>query len=577
MHYFPLKPTDTWHALRDCAGWEYHVFDTGPLARVLLHIVADPLDLLRHGERGAARASVRMVLRDGAVFGMSVTADRASMSAVLVAAGAALAGQSYDESAFSTLDATVAAALLAAGLGRARVHLDHQAGGLPRPVVTAAQLARLALGAVQYAHGEAAMEACPPAVLAQWERACAYTDPAVLAWRAALDAHACVVPDTLAVHNFIGAAGGHARNRAQALQALPWLLTMLTAPARSPQVPAIVAAIDAGLPLVDAVARAFDVPREVVRWLGRRPLPARWRLDALRLQRLLALLSWLPPERRPLHDADWDSLCAHARALSAPLDYAGASDEAMTLARMGPSMRRWLAQPRPDRAAELLDARDFLRALYEASQSIDGQSANAADARVLAWCAGIRVARLLMLSREWHAAMAAQASVSPGATADAHWPPVLARPLRAGDRSIVELTSRGQLQAEGQAMAHCVGSYAAPCVSGNSIVVALRDAAGAPVSTAELLVHDTAPWITIAQHRAAGNAAPGAACAQALRALLAHLDGPDQQAVLQRRRTFQREQRALQARAYRYNDDAQRAALRLAGTSFVAAPVNLAA
>ena len=140
------------------------------------------------------------------------------------------------------------------------------------------------------------------------------------------------------------------------MHVLPWLLPMMIAHASGRQVqeaPGILAAIDAGLPLFDAVASAYNVPREVVRWLGRRSLPANWIVDAPHLQRLLAVLSWLAPEQRPRDLTGYADLAALAQSLSAPLDFCGEMKQAAALVRIAPCMRRWLAQGRQADVASL--------------------------------------------------------------------------------------------------------------------------------------------------------------------------------------------------------------------------------
>lgn len=551
---YPPLP-DRWLALRHCAGWEYHTFADGPLACVLLHVLRDPAGVLRDGEHGVARASVRLVLRDGAAFGVSVTADVGSLLQVLTVVGATLAGRRHDEAALGDMDK----ALMSALSGRARVSLDRNASLLPAPLLLPDQLARLAH------HADRALAAGLPALIGHWQQGCAIDDPAVQGYVASLDSHAVAyctgARDRLDVYNFIAAPLGNARNRAQAMHALPWLLPSMVAR----EVTGILAAIDQGLPLHAAVAIAFDVPREVVRWLGRRAVPANWVLDVRHLRRWLALLAWLPPERRPDDLAQCGDLLTLASALSAPLDYLDDAGQVATLARIGPCMRRWLAQCRTVDASALRDAQDFLRALFEAVRVGDGLDAQAADARVLAWCASIRVTRLLALSHAWHAAIARSTWAAEDDDPGAHWPPVLVQPWQAGNRTIVEMTSSGQLLAEGQAMAHCVGGYAIACRSGNSVIVTLRGAAGVSMSTAELHLHAAAPRITVAQHRAAHNAAPGPDCVRALRALLVHLNGPDVDQLLRRRLDFQAVQAVRRKDGdNRFNTFAQETARRLA-------------
>lgn len=563
-------------ALQQCAAWSDRCHQAGPLKHVLMHTVLDPAALLRGDPDAAVRACVRLGLRDGTVFGALITAPRSALHAVLALAGTVLTGQRYDETAFSELDAALAQAVLVAGHGRARVALEHNAVLLPRPCLTPGQIGRLAMQAL---HGTAAETACEADLIAGLGSKCSLEDPAVERYRAALDTHASAccamapVAGSLAVYNFVAAPSGHARNRAQAIETLPWLLPMMTSHAsgrKIREVSGILAAIDGGLPLFDAVAEAFEVPREVVRGLGRRTLPGEWLVDARRVRRLLTLLSWLPPERRPQTLTAWKCLKALAGTLSAPLGYIDDIDQSRALHRIGDCMRHWLAQTWPHDRAEwasaLLDAQDFLRALFESHQTVDGLDAGAADARVLTWCASVRIARVLGLSRAWHTAIAAVTWASATDDAAPHWPAVIASPWEYGDRTIVELTSRAQLRSEGQAMAHCVGSYAEFCRTGNSVVVSLRSDTGVALSTAELHLADNLPHITVGQHRAESNAAPGTGCVRALDALLRHLNGAGQHGQLLRRREFQRAQLAERVRghgAHRFNRFAQETARRL--------------
>lgn len=576
-------------ALAGCAGWEWHRFRAGPLAGLLVHTVADPAELLRGGDTVIVRASARLLLRDGAIFGVVGRAPGSRLAEALQCAGAALAGQPYDEAAFLALDGAVAAALRAAGIDGVQLSLEHNAALLPRPQAQPEQLGALALRALPAL-------ACHAPWLESLRQACGYDDPAPLAYLAALEPHALayragarqvhgVVLDRLAVVNVIGAQEGdaHARNRAQALQALPWLLPLMTAHGGGrfrECVGDIRLAIDAGRPLHAAVAQAFGVPRETVRWMGRRALPDSWRLDADRVQRLLALLAWLAPERRPRSPAQFEALTALGSLLAAPFAYRRVAGEAAALARIATPMRSWLAHAvraglegagLEQRSLELADARDFLRALFEALRADHALDDDTADARVLRWCAGIGVARLLALSRAWHATVAA-AQEQDEHSAPARWPPVLAAPWQGEGRTIVELASAEQLRVEGRKMGHCVGSYEAACRSGNSVIVSLRSDAGVPLSTAELHLVDGAPHIVAGQHRGTRNGAPGADCERALGALLRHLNHADPRLVA-RRRAFQRRQQAWRVAAAgaaaddgpTFGSAARQAARRLAG------------
>jgi hypothetical protein len=604
----------TWDLLAQCAGWEHHQFADGPLSHLLMHMVTDPAGLLRGDDCGVARASVRLVLRDGPTFALVASAPLMRMLHVLQLAGATLAGRYYDESVFSALDAALASALLTAGMEKAKVVLVHNATLLPRPLLPPGQIGGMVLHAANAARreqGAAALAACPSKWFGQLGQACAIDDKAVLAFVAALDPYALayrasarevhgIALDRLAVYNFAVGARDQSRNRTQALQALPWLLPLMTAQdgcGKREGVRLICRAIDDGLSLHDAVAQAFGVPREVVRWLGRRALPANWRFDVQRLQRLLVLLAWLPPERRPRSILQFEALTALGSALAAPFAYRGRAEDPVALARIAGCMRQWLGratQGRTDdtltnagivrRARELKDARDFLRALFDAARAIDGLDVDAADAWVLRWCASIGMTRMLALSQAWHVAVTgAQHDDTDGSdSSGTRWPAVLATPWHGKHRTAIELTSRDALHIEGQKMGHCVGSYEAVCRSGNSVIVSLRTAAGVPMSTAQLQLSDAVPAIQAAQHRAAHNALPDADCVQALAALLRDLNRADQGPVL-RRRAFQRRQREKQSRqdggagceGFTFSVAAQLAARRLA-TPPVAGSATLA-
>lgn len=565
---------NSWQDLAHCAGWEIHRFTDGPRIVLLMHAVSDAAGLLRGDRACSARASVRMMLGEGTIFGLVVSAPATDMLGVLREAGAVLEGQRYDESCFGELDAKLALALASAGFRRTQVALERDATVLPRPLLSSHQVERLALGAVNTAlvmRGGAALPALPGWVAARFALGCSWDHPALREYRALLEPNAvafqagarqasAIAPDRLAVYNFIGAARANARNRAQAMAALPWLLPMMTAPggaANRSEVLVIRDAIDHGLPLFDAVAGVFAVPREVVRWLGRRTLPRNWAIDVGRTRRLLALLSWLAPERRPRTIAQFDALTALGSAVAAPFAFHDTDDKPALLARVAPCMRRWLAdvtRPGLDAAAaapafaqlasDLADAGDFLRALAEGLQVIDRLDCESGFDRLLSWCAALPAPRLLALSRDWHAATAALPGATAGADAGLRWPAVLARPWQHAQLTVTELASSALLRMEGQALLHCVGSFGESCHRGNSVIVSLRATSGKPVSTAELHLGTGSPCVVAGQHRAARNAVPSAECVRALGAFVAYLNKAENRDLLCARQDFQRRQRA---------------------------------
>ncbi|MGZ8358442.1 MAG: hypothetical protein ACXWVF_17670, partial [Telluria sp.] len=365
-----------------------------------MHVVSDPVRHVRtNGVCSTARVSARLVLSDGTIFAVIATADRDCVLDVLRVAASSFAGQRFDESCFGTLDAAAAAALSASGY-EATISLELHATILPRPLLSAGQISRLALHAINVRRserGEPPMIHLPAHLADAFAAACSFDDPAVHAFRAVLAAQVTafqhsarvvhgVTLNSLAVYNFLAVPSARCRNRVQAMEVLPWLLPMQISPGDGRMIFEVVAvrgAIDAGSALFDAVGQAFGVKREVVRWLGRRALPREWTLDAPRLRRLLALLSWLPPERRPQTVEEFDALIVLGNAAIAPLGFHG-DDQAPPMPGSAACMRPWLLEiMRPglvpataapgfaQLANELADAKDFLRALCEAMQSFD--------------------------------------------------------------------------------------------------------------------------------------------------------------------------------------------------------------
>lgn len=547
------------------ARWEQHVFPHGPLRRVLMHVATD----LRSGAAGQGRCAVRvcarLMLADGTLFGLLLSGPPSSLWQALHAAAATLAGAHH-----AAFDSNSLSAALAVHAGGMWIALEHDARILPSPVVTVGQVARLQRRVrLQASRTATARCACMAAPLAG---ECTWHHPAVGAWLSALDPHALaygyggtapahgVARDRLDVYNFLVARqGAYCRERVQAIGVLPWLLPMLTASGRtSREVACICHAIDAREPLFQAVASAFDVPRETVRWLGCAALPGNWSLDPERLRGLLALLSWLPAKLRPSTPVQFETLISLGNVVAAPLEFDDARGcrSAALLGRRASCLRRWLAEAarpgwvakRPGgeaaMARDAVDAADFLRALLGgAIAQMPGCSAETCVLWVLDWSAGVGLHRLLALSEQWHAAAILSAGVAYDGADDPasgiqDWPTVLPQPWRFEDRTVVELTSSSGLLAEGRALQHCVAGYSYRCVRMDSIIVSVRDADGWAYSTAEL--HLTGQGVAAGQHRAMSNAAPGGGCERTVAALVGFLNEVGCSALLQRRLAFQR-------------------------------------
>jgi len=555
--------------------WEAHFFHSGPLRFALMHVTADPAGLMNGSADCRVLASARLILRGGLVYAASMAAPASALRAVCDVVSRVLPGNGYDESRFRACDRELASALRSAGHTHVRVELKRNAPMFPRPAVTAGSLARLAAAVTnrqRSTDNDTLLNKEDELVRSRYR----LDGPEVARYGMMLDAHAlafqadtdsvCGMPaGRLSVYNTIAGASSAGRYRAQALHALPWLLPVLATPQKD-SMPAeaacILTAIDGASSLYAAAATAFGVPREVVRWLGRRSLPASWQLDIPRLRRLLMVLSWLPPEWRPQTPSGFDTLIETCNAFAAILRF-DAECSGQTLAarleRHGPCMRRWLAETlRPGSATttarrdprqaarEMSDAADFLRVLAESLQDrrriASGQTIDA----VLRWCAGISLQRLIDMSREWHAFTCAAPAVAPAGKGGLCWPAILPGPWQHGEVTIVELTSSIQLHAEGQDMLHCVASFDRVCHRGHSAVMALYGTSRSVRSTAELRFCDVAGLqVKVEQHRSIQNGPPDPACEKALAALVHTLNDVDALPLLRARRDFQRRQHAL--------------------------------
>jgi hypothetical protein len=86
------------------------------------------------------------------------------------------------------------------------------------------------------------------------------------------------------------------------------------------------------------------------------------------------------------------------------------------------------------------------------------------------------------------------------------------------------LHTAAQLRQEGEAMKHCVGSYASRCAAGRSHIVSIRNSDGVRVSTADLAVESNASLkLVVSQHYGPENAPPDTAAELALKSWLARV------------------------------------------------------
>lgn len=115
------------------------------------------------------------------------------------------------------------------------------------------------------------------------------------------------------------------------------------------------------------------------------------------------------------------------------------------------------------------------------------------------------------------------------------WPSLLTEPIKSGDLNAVALTCTDDLAGEGARLRHCVVSYADKCMTGESHIVSIRNAAGASLSTAEIVLEsdEQGGWqACVRQHYGMKNATPPVPCERSLVLVLLAVNSPESQAWL---------------------------------------------
>lgn len=594
---------------------EHVSFEHGPIRQALVRVLSNPRMENDGGSERPARATIRLHLREGTIYGMCITTETVVLHRAIELAGHWLATKTYDERTFEQHECALTRHLCVelGNDGRCDVTLERNASLPLYPDIGEKMVCKFALSTLNsllVEYGLAPIDTLPDALAAHFalqfssrhDAVVAYVaqlDPAVLALlEQASEGHAFPL-DRLKIYQFLaGAHGAFRRNRLQAIHALPWLLAFLIEPPVPPDasigpcggaadagpVGRIARAIDEATPLLQAVSRSLRVPRETVRWLGQRRLPPAWTLDVARVELLLRLLSWIAPEKRPRNEFEFEQMVEIGNALLAPFRFVGGTNsvEQLREPRYGWSVRRWyselthagLAAAHADLEAgrlkrDIADVKDFLDALYQAVQrSCELSDAGDGDGTighlhfVLDWTRTKSLRQILQLSRRWHDEII-QTSALDGAdpvaarvaqTDAGSWPAVLPEPLCLDALSIVELTETAGLAEEGHAMGHCVGGYGEACSMQGSVMFSVRDDAGRRLSTAQLLIDPVTMRVSAVQHRGARNDCAPQECEQAVDILVRFLNHPDRIEFLRRRHLHQR------AQQYRYQHDRARAA-----------------
>lgn len=346
----------------------------------------------------------------------------------------------------------------------------------------------------------------------------------------------------------------HRRNRLQLAATFPILVPAAAAGDPGGAGGLVRRIVDAGRPLIGALAKEWAVSPSVLRGLRGRPLKVVGEQWAGRLEALVAVLNTVPAELRPGDDAEsWRTFNDHV-AFAAAVFGRQPWTSPLALAWLRQAARHgWtadaLVQAGSDLGEQSVAAVDALRqALIDTLLSeYSLPTPERADEPVLAvrvrHSADRHLARLaprplIELAQRFqrelaaaHSEMADQFAVAAGT---GFWPLLPEEYLSSdGSRIVVPLRNRQELLRQGRALANClgtshIGQYSAACAEGNTFLVSIIDARlRLPLSTAEVRIKRPAipglQRILVAQHTAAHNAPPTPACRAALREAIASL------------------------------------------------------
>ncbi|MBX9900330.1 MAG: PcfJ domain-containing protein [Burkholderiaceae bacterium] len=343
-------------------------------------------------------------------------------------------------------------------------------------------------------------------------------------------------------------------------------------------------AIDSGRPLITEAARVFGVPKETIRWSVTRQLVFIAPFSFERVDALLRLISWIPPEMRPINEAEWRCLqsslfylvrifnCCVDRGNDVNVQLNSRNDDAKLLA--APAMQEILKQRFkenvkmrfPERKSDqllcqylprlppffkidqwlcenLTDMHDFLATLGKARlarrtsfhKSL-GAYVDDTPAFLKTWQSRLTLREIAVCSTKWHDelqialnsefALHEQRGIPNGKVLD-EWPPILEEPFEFGSLRIVQLMNGEQLSKEGLVMQHCVGNYYADCLNGVSQIFSIRTNENSYLSTLHVQIGDqnNGRAATIS-HFGFKNSVPNDYCKKAAAGLIDLLNSP---------------------------------------------------
>lgn len=587
----------------------------GPLRQALVLSYLEP-SVDEESPTARPTAILYLELRNGMVYGMSATGNTDRALENMERIGAGLTEQPWDAECLPVLEQQLDQLINAESLSDCpcTIRLFRHAPMVPDQVMAADIIGtscRRVFDTIHAACGYAGNSFDSDEILPYFESQYLPAAESITQFRSALEPSAMQMVNQmcsrytrkaaqLQVYNFF--ASGNAivrRNRMQAIEVLPWLAPLLSGlnlrnwkmariaePAyadiredMAEPLKQILDAVDTGKPLFDAVAAAFGIPRETVRWSRHRVLPDVDYFDCFQVDFLLIALSWMPAEKRPVTPMEWlqfgefvfDCIETLARFnLVYTPDCVGTSPGrySLHLVRLQPFsaiLSRWLHESlgtgitsmamRLKRNCQghtgMQEATDFLLCLrmsfHHACPAVDYDEIveDPFNDYMVAWFETINLRHLLNISKAWHRVIVSPVDrngLPASETLERQdegrlncWPALLGKPFRYRDWEAVELTSSPDLIEEGNMLKHCIGGYTDHCLFGSTLIYSIREVSGLRLSTVALHVKHDPCQVTVIAHYARRNAQPDSDSEAAVDALVQALKQPAHAGRLQSR------------------------------------------
>ena len=321
------------------------------------------------------------------------------------------------------------------------------------------------------------------------------------------------------------------RNRLQALNLFQIFLPQLF----EPKFASIRRVIDAGEPLIDAIADKYIAARPVIRAIrGTAVLAARRLAD--NLPELLQVLRDIPVAWLPRTATDWGRFAETIHHIERISQTSVLTTNNRLIfrdcARRGyrptdvDSDEWWRVGQEIDELTRAIHAA-ICHQLYRSGTPGNHETFACQQTDRMLMALGIR--RVGRIAQRWaHAHRRAQAAFEAKHTVMGGilWPLLAETPVPVGELVAHQLHNAEALTAEAQAMSNCVGSYLHLCMTGQSQIWSLRTIDGENVSTLETLLTVTdngEPLIRLGQHAGRLNTKPQSNAVKAANELQHHL------------------------------------------------------